>query len=59
MTAGPATQPSWPMAHASDNTPDPITAVMMCALAVHTEPKKQKHSLQCQNYYYLINATSR
>lgn len=42
MTAGPATQPSWPMAHASDNTPDPITAVIMCALEVHTVPEKTK-----------------
>jgi hypothetical protein len=44
MTAGPATQPSWPMAHASDNTPDPITAVMMCALEVHTVPELQNSS---------------
>uniref|UniRef100_A0A0A9ED31 Uncharacterized protein n=1 Tax=Arundo donax TaxID=35708 RepID=A0A0A9ED31_ARUDO len=38
MTAGPATQPSCAMAHPSDSTPDPITAVIMCALAVHIVP---------------------
>jgi hypothetical protein len=26
------------MAHASDNTPEPMTAVMMCEEAVHTVP---------------------
>jgi len=33
-TAGPATHPSCAIAHAKDNTPDPITAVIMCALPV-------------------------
>lgn len=37
-TAGPATHPSCAMAHANDSTPDPITAVMMCALAVINVP---------------------
>ncbi|RWW44702.1 hypothetical protein BHE74_00049517 [Ensete ventricosum] len=40
MTAGPATHPSWPIAHAKESTPEPITAVTMCALAVHTVPVK-------------------
>jgi hypothetical protein len=35
---GPATQPSWAIAHANERTPEPITAVMMCAAAVHTVP---------------------
>lgn len=39
-TAGPATQPSWAMAHARDSTPDPITAVMICALAVIHVPSQ-------------------
>jgi hypothetical protein len=28
------------MLHASDSTPDPITAVMMCAIAVHNVPAR-------------------
>lgn len=35
---GPAIHPSCAMAHPSERTPDPITAVMICALAVHTVP---------------------
>lgn len=38
MTAGPAIQPNWAMAHAKDSTPDPITAVIMWALAVQKVP---------------------
>lgn len=34
------------MAHASDNTPDPITAVMICALAVNTVPTSKTKTLQ-------------
>lgn len=41
ITAGPATHPSWAIAQAKDNTPEPITAVIMCALAVQTVPKAQ------------------
>ena len=38
MTVGPAIQPSWAMAQAKDSTPDPITAVIMWALAVQKVP---------------------
>lgn len=38
MTAGPATHPSWATAQARERTPEPITAVMIWALAVHTVP---------------------
>lgn len=38
-TAGPVAQPSWAIDHARESTPDPITAVMMCALAVTTVPE--------------------
>lgn len=34
----PATQPSCANAQAKDNTPEPITAVIMCALAVRNVP---------------------
>nr|AFK49417.1 unknown [Medicago truncatula] len=37
-TAGPATQPICAIAHASDRTPEPITAVIICALAVNHVP---------------------
>uniref|UniRef100_A0A0A9EN41 Uncharacterized protein n=1 Tax=Arundo donax TaxID=35708 RepID=A0A0A9EN41_ARUDO len=37
-TTGPITQPSCAIAQASDRTPEPITAVMMCALAVTSVP---------------------
>ncbi|KAJ0521844.1 hypothetical protein HanIR_Chr10g0475681 [Helianthus annuus] len=30
----PKTQPNWAKHHVSDNTPDPTTAVIMCALAL-------------------------
>ena len=39
MTA-PASHPNWAMAHANDSTPDPITAVIMWALAVIHVPSK-------------------
>jgi len=32
------TSPSCAIAHAKDSTPEPITAVIMCALAVHLSP---------------------
>jgi len=38
MTAGPAIHPSWAMLQANDSTPDPITAAIMCELAVQTVP---------------------
>lgn len=46
MAAGPETQPSCAMHHASESTPEPITAVIMCALAVISVPTyKKKQSL--------------
>ena len=44
MAAGPATHPSCAMLHASDSTPDPITAVITCAAAVHMLPAAKKRS---------------
>jgi len=38
ITAGPATQPSCPIAHANNSTPDPIIAVIMCDVAVQKLP---------------------
>lgn len=38
MAKGPATHPNWAVLHASDNTPAPITPVIMCAVAVHIVP---------------------
>lgn len=38
IKAGPAIHPSWTIAQAKESTPDPTTAVIMCALAVHTVP---------------------
>jgi len=37
-TIHPAIQPNCATAHANDSTPDPITAVTMCALAVTHDP---------------------
>lgn len=37
-TAVPVTQPNWAIAQARDKTPDPITAVIICALAVSNVP---------------------
>ncbi|URE02591.1 hypothetical protein MUK42_19783 [Musa troglodytarum] len=34
MDTGPAIQPSWAVLHASESTPEPMTAVMMCATQV-------------------------
>lgn len=45
-TAGPATQPICAIAHASDNTPEPITAVMIWALAVIHVPSNTIIKLQ-------------
>jgi len=41
MAAGPATQPSCAMAQARERTPEPITAVIMCALAVQNVPVRR------------------
>lgn len=38
MQDTPRIQPNCAMAQARDNTPAPITAVMICAHAVHTVP---------------------
>lgn len=38
ITAGPATQPSCPIAHANERTPEPITAVIICDVAVQKVP---------------------
>lgn len=44
-TVGPAIHPSCAMAHARERTPDPITAVIMWAVAVQKVPEStQKHS---------------
>lgn len=42
MTAGPAAHPSCPIAHANDSTPEPMTAVMICDVAVQKVPYQQK-----------------
>jgi hypothetical protein len=34
----PRPQPIWDIAHGKESTPVPITAFMICALAVHTVP---------------------
>lgn len=41
----PVTQPNCAIAHARDKTPDPITAVIICALAVINVPAIQIHRL--------------
>lgn len=48
-TAGPATHPNWDMAQASESTPDPITAVMICALAVTKVPSNQTRTIKNKN----------
>jgi hypothetical protein len=42
IATGPPTQPSCATLHASESTPEPITAVMMCAIAVHTVPAYER-----------------
>ena len=44
MTAGPAIHPSWAIAHANERTPEPITAVIMWALAVQTVPNSHQEN---------------
>ena len=41
MVSGPATQPSWATLHARDNTPAPITPVIIWAIAVHIVPLQE------------------
>ena len=41
---GPITHPICAMLHANDSTPDPITAVITCADAVHTVPAYKLHT---------------
>lgn len=43
MTEGPAIHPNWATLQARDKTPAPITAVIICAVAVHNVPV---HSIQ-------------
>ena len=59
-TAGPATQPSCAIAHAKDNTPDPITAVMIWALAVTHVPNlsKQNQPKLCNNKRVSVETTN-
>ena len=45
MAKGPAIHPSCAILHASDSTPDPITPVIICAIAVHRFPSKFKYSI--------------
>ena len=42
----PAIHPNWARAHDRDNTPDPITAVMICALAVIKVPSTKSKACQ-------------
>ena len=48
---GPTIHPSLEMLHANDNTPDPITAVTICADAVHTVPKHHNIYIKQANTY--------
>ena len=41
ISNGPAIHPNWATLHASDNTPAPITPVIICATAVHVVPSQQ------------------
>lgn len=42
---GPAAHPIVLMAHARERTPEPMTAVMMCAPAVNQLPVMQAHTV--------------
>jgi len=46
MAAGLTIHPNWVVAHANESTPEPITAVMICALAVHNVPENVTHHLK-------------
>lgn len=50
IVKGPAIHPSRDMLHAKDSTPEPITAVMICANAVHTLPDRSNILLLLPNY---------
>lgn len=52
-TVGPATQPSCAIAHANDNTPDPITAVIICDDVVQKFPATTSVStMNSTNYFF-------
>jgi hypothetical protein len=56
IVTGPKSHPSCAVDQARESTPEPMTAVIMCALAVHTVPEINKMKLQgfC-NYLLLLN----
>ena len=43
---GPPIQPSCEILHAKDSTPDPMTAVIICATAVHVFPSINKFKIE-------------
>lgn len=53
IIAGPAIQPSCPIAHARDSTPEPITAVMMWELAVIKFPVRLGRPSSSKNVLHL------
>lgn len=64
IEAMPIIHPNWAMAHAKESTPAPITAVMICALAVHGVPayfsfRLEKVTIILLNhiYYTLLKST--
>jgi hypothetical protein len=61
MVTGPNSQPSCAVDQARESTPEPMTAVIMCALAVHTVPesKEKLHGLvlkptQFQTFFRML-----
>lgn len=52
MATGPETQPSCAIPHASESTPEPITAVIMCALAVISVPTYVQQLVENQFVIY-------
>ena len=55
ITVGPAIQPSWPMAHAKERTPEPITAVIICDEAVQKVPKEPR-AMQLASFLFFFCA---
>jgi hypothetical protein len=47
---GPRIHPNCPILHGSDNTPDPITAVIICAELLHTVPARNLKLVLDQNW---------
>lgn len=47
ITTGPAIHPNCATDHASDNTPAPITPVIICATALHTLPSSHESHHRC------------